>query len=146
MGSRFSIPVVLITFLLSGTLLFSACLSYRFVRAVEGDEVVPPGDAFELGKTNLGEVLSVLGAPDKVAELEGKDLLLYERAVLQDSRLSLGIPLLDISGANVDLSGYGTLVRYDRLWLLFTPDRILRQMMFEKGSSHPYLKTLFVQN
>ena len=43
------------------------------------------------------------------------------------------------------MSGYGTLVRYDRLWLLFTPDRILRQMMFEKGSSHPYLKTLFMQ-
>jgi len=57
MGSRFSIPIVLITFLLSGTL-FSACISYRFVKAVEGDEVVPPGDAFELGKTNLGDVLS----------------------------------------------------------------------------------------
>ncbi len=146
MGSRSNISLILITFLLSITLLFSACLSYRFIRVVEGDEVVPPGDAFELGKTNLGDVLSVLGAPDKVAELEGKDLLLYERAVLQDSRLSLGIPLLDISGANIDLSGYGTLVLYDRLWLLFTPDRILRQMMFEKGSSHPYLKALFVED
>ena len=145
MGSRFSISLVLVTFLLSGTLL-SACISYRFVRAVQGDEVVPPGDTFELGKTSLGEVLSTLGAPDKVAELEGKDLLLYERAVLQDSRLSLSIPLLDISGASVDLSGYGTLVRYDRLWLLFTPDSILRQMMFEKGSSHPYLETLFKED
>lgn len=145
MGSRFNIALVLITFLLSGTLL-SACISYQFVRAVQGDEVVPPDDAFELGKTSLGEVLSVLVAPDKVAEMEGKDFLFYERTVLQDSRLSLSIPLLDISGTNVDLSGYGTLVRFDRLVLLFTPDSILRQMMFEKGSSGPYLKTLFKED
>lgn len=145
MGSRFNILLVLVTFLLSGTLL-SACISYRFERAVQGDEVVPPDDAFQLGKTNLGEVLSALGAPDRVEELEGKDLLVYERAVFEDSRLSLGIPISDILGPSVDLTGYGTLLRYDRLWLLFTPDSILRDMIFEQASSHPYLKTLFKQN
>ncbi|NVM22977.1 MAG: hypothetical protein HWN68_14500 [Desulfobacterales bacterium] len=145
MGSRFDVAFVLIAFLLSIALL-SACISYRFVRAVQGNEVAPPDGAFQLGKTSLGEVLSALGAPDELAELEGKDLLLYERAVLEDSRLTLGIPLPDIIRPNVDLSAYGTLVRYDRLWLLFTPDRILRQMMLEKDSSRPYLKTLFKQN
>jgi hypothetical protein len=110
---------------------------------MEGREIVLPGDTLQVGKTTLHEALSLLGAPDQVVELNGKDLLVYQRAVLRQNRVSLGIPVADVWGARADLSAYGNLARYDTLALFFTPDGILRDMAFEKGSVQPYLKTLF---
>jgi hypothetical protein len=77
--------------------------------------------------------------------LEGKDLLLYERLVLQENGLSLSISVADIWGAGLDFAAYGTLVCYDTLALFFTPDGVLQDMVFEKGSNRPYLRTLFTE-
>jgi hypothetical protein len=123
--------------LLVSSILLLGCVSFRFVRGVEGREVVSPGNELQVGKTTIGEVLLLLGAPDKLAELEGKDLLLYERLVLQENA--------DIWGASIDLSAYGTLIRYDTLAFFFTPEGVLQDMVFEKGSNHPYLRTLFTE-
>jgi hypothetical protein len=123
-------------------LLLSGCITYQLLGGVEGGEVSYPSDRLVVGKTTLGEVLVLLGAPDKVARMDEGDLLIYQRAVLRRNRLSLGIPLADIWRLGIDLSAYGSLVRYDRLVLLFTPEGILSGAAFEKSSDHPYWKAM----
>ncbi|MEE8552279.1 MAG: hypothetical protein V3S72_03175 [Desulfobacterales bacterium] len=122
---------------------FWGCISYQFVRRVEGTDVVAPGDEFQVGKTTLGETLSLLGAPSMLVGLEDRDLLIYQRAVFHRNRLALGIPVFEIWGPNVDFSAYGAQVSYNTLTLFFTSDRILRQIVFEKEVSYPHLKTNF---
>ena len=120
--------------------LVTGCVSYRFIRATEGRPIPPISEECQEGKTTLQEALETLGAPDQVAELEGKDVLIYRRSLLAQSGLSFGIPLTDILKNSYSISG--TLVRYDLLLLFFTPDGILTKIVIEKGSQHPYLKTI----
>lgn len=141
MGFRSSI-VILVTVLVLGHLV-SGCVSFRCLRRVEGQEIAPPSKMFQLGRTTLEDVLSLLGAPDNLLELKGKDLLIYERTVYRQNTFSLGIPFFDILWPSVDLAAYGTLVRYDRLVLFFTPDGVLQDVVFEKGSNRSYMKALF---
>jgi len=126
----------------------SGCITYQISRYVEGDEVVLPNDRLEVGKTTLGEVLSLIGAPDNVAKVGMENLLIYERALLYRNRIKLGfpIPLSSLLRTSFDASAYGTLVRYDSLALFFNSEGILSHKTFEKGSSHPYFKTLFSSN
>ncbi len=123
-------------------LLLAGCITYQLLGGVEGGAVSYPSDRLVVGKTTLGEVLVLLGAPDKVGRVDEGDLLIYQRAVLKRNQLSLGIPLADIWRLGIDLSAYGSLVRYDRLVLLFTPEGILSGAAFEKSSSHPYWKAM----
>jgi hypothetical protein len=55
----------------------------------------------------------------------------------------VGIPLSELIRGNLSAAAYGTLVRYDSLALFFNTEGILSHKTFSKGSSHPYLKTLF---
>ena len=141
MGFRSSI-FILVTVLVLGHLV-SGCVSFRCLRRVEGQVIVPPSKKLQLGRTTLEDALSLLGAPDNLLELKGKDLLIYERTVYRQNTFSLGIPVFDILWPSVDLAAYGTLVRYDRLVLFFTPDGVLQNVVFEKGSNRPYMKALF---
>ena len=131
--------------LLVAGLFLSGCITYQISRYVEGDEVVLPNDRLEVGKTTLGEVLSLIGAPDNVAKVGTENLLVYERALLYRNRIKVGIPipLGSLLRTSFDASAYGTLVRYDSLALFFNSGGILSHKTFEKGSSHPYFKTLF---
>jgi hypothetical protein len=122
--------------------LMTGCLSYRVIKAVEGRSVSTIFEEFQIGTTTLQEALEALGAPDQVAELEGKDVLIYRRSLLSNSGLSFGIPLSDIWGPSFDFSAYGELVRYDLVLLSFTPEGILSEIASEKGSRYPYLKTI----
>jgi hypothetical protein len=122
--------------------LLTGCISYRFIKATEGRLVPPILEECQVGKTTLQEALETLGAPDQVVELEGKDVLIYQRSLFAESGLSFGIPLADILINSFDISGSGSLVRYDLLLLFFTPDGILREIIKEKGSHYPYLKTI----
>jgi hypothetical protein len=122
--------------------LLSGCITYQLLGGVEGGEVSYPSDRLVVGKTTLGEVLVLLGAPDKVGRVDEGDLLVYQRAVLKRNQLSVGIPLADIWRLGIDLSAYGSLVRHDRLVLLFTPEGILSGAAFEKSSDHPYWRAM----
>jgi hypothetical protein len=121
----------------------AGCISYEFSRQVEGTEVAVPGNNLRVGKSTLGEVLCLRGAPTRVVDLYGKNLLIYERALYQENRISVGIPFGDISGPRADVSTYGSLARYDTLALFFTPSGILETMVYEKDSTTPFLGTLF---
>jgi len=141
MVSPFKIfPFVMYPFIVGS--LITGCVSYRVIKAVEGRSVPNIFAEFQVGRTTLQEALQTLGAPDQVAELEGKDVLIYQQSLLSNSGLSFGIPLTDIWGPGFDFSAYGELVRYDLVLLSFTPDGILREIASEKGSRYPYLKTM----
>jgi len=108
--------------------LLTGCVSYRIIKAVEGRSVSNIFEEFRVGTTTLQEALETLGAPDQVAELEGKDVLIYQRSLLSNSGLSFGIPLTDIWGSSFSFSAHGNLVRHDLLLLLFTPDGTLSEI------------------
>lgn len=122
--------------------LITGCVSYRVIKAVEGRSVPNIFAEFRIGMTTLQEALQTLGAPDQVAELEGKDILIYQQSLLSNSGLSFGIPFTDIWGPSFNFSAYGELVRYDLVFLSFTPDGILSEIASEKGLRYPYLKTM----
>lgn len=141
MVSPFKIfPFVMYPFIVVS--LITGCVSYRVIKAVEGRSVPNIFEEFRVGRTTLQEALQTLGAPDQVAELEGKDVLIYQQSLLSNSGLSFGIPLADIWGPSFNFSAYGELVRYDLVFLSFTPDGILSEIVSEKGSRYPYLKTI----
>jgi len=123
-------------------ILMTGCVSYRVTKAVEGRSLPDTPSEFRVGTTTLQEALQALGAPDQVAELEGKDVLIYQQSLLTNSGLSFGIPLSEIWGQSFNFSAYGELVRYDVVVLSFTPDGILSEMVSERGSRYPYLKTM----
>jgi hypothetical protein len=141
MASPFRILSFLMYVFIVGDLL-TGCVSYRFIRGTEGKSIPSVSEECQVGKTTLQEALETLGAPDQVGELEGKDVLIYRRSLLAQSGLSFGIPLTDILISSFDISAHGTLVRYDLLFLFFTGDGILTEIVIEKGSQHPYLKTI----
>ena len=141
MDSRINILFVSIIVLVS--VLLSGCVTYQISKYVEGDEVVVPKEELEVGKTTLEEALAVLGAPDKVAKVGLENLLVYERTLLYRNRIKVGIPLSQLIRGSFDIAAYGALVRYDSLALFFNTEGLLSHKTFEKGSSHPYLKTLF---
>jgi len=129
-----------------GSILWSllGCLSYQYERRVEGVEIKDPGDAYPLGKTTIGDVLSSLGAPDEVHSIDNTDLLVFQRSLFQESGLSLGVPVLEVAaGGSVSISATGALTRYDTLTFWFNAQGILQDVVFEKASGRSYLKTLF---
>jgi hypothetical protein len=122
--------------------LVCGCVSYRVIKATEGSPISHSYEEFRVGTTTLEKALQTLGAPERVAELEGMHVLIYRRAILSHKGLSLGIPLTDIWNPSIDFSVTGELVRYDLLFLFFTPDGILSDIVSEKGSRYPYGKTM----
>jgi hypothetical protein len=142
MGFPFKVSLVFIMGFIVG-IIFPGCISYQFVRQLQGAEIKPPDNTLKAGTTTLGEVLSSWGAPDKLDVLGGEDLLIYERTLYANSGLSFGIPFSDFSFVNPEISTRARLARYDTLALFFTPEGILREVAYTKGSSYPYLKTLF---
>jgi hypothetical protein len=143
MGFHFSRHLCVFLGCLCIILVNSGCLNYRIVRQMQGIEIEDPTEEFVAGISTISEVLTRLGAPAEVLSIEQKDLLIYERFLLYENRLSLGIPLLDVVfGGSADISAYGSLTRYDTLAFFFTPDGLLDHVVFEKGSETPYIKTL----
>ena len=139
----FRINSLLVSIMVLANVLLSGCVTYQIAKYVEGDEVVAPKEELVVGKTTLEEVLSVLGAPDKVAKVGAENLLVYERALLYRNRIKVGFPMSELIRGNLSVAAHGTLVRYDSLALFFNTEGILSHKTFAEGSSHPYFKTLF---
>lgn len=136
-------PPLFFVFLVIAGLSFDGCISYQIVKSVNGYAVSLPEDLLRENQTTLTEALGILGAPNQVAEINGMDLLLYQRSVFYRHRIAIGIPLSDPTGPSFDISAYGSLERYDILALFFTPEGMLNYFVYEKGSDNSYLKTLF---
>lgn len=137
---RFKIILLLVPVTI---IFFCGCISYQMIQSVEGTPVASPNGTVLVGKTTLGDALSLFGVPDKVLELKGKNLIIYERILYHENALTIGIPVMGkIGGPSADVSARGGLIRYDTLALFFTPDDILCNIVYEKGSLSPYLKTL----
>jgi len=117
------------------------CVSFRWVQSTSGREV-PRTLELVPGRTALGEVLKTLGAPERVAGLDGSDLLVYERAVLRSGSLSVSVPLSETLAGSTEVSASGDLARYDRLTLFFTPDGVLERAVVERGTDRPFFRTL----
>lgn len=121
---------------------FWGCINFRMIKKVDGNDVPPLSDQLQVGVSELKQALEIYGAPSRLIELNGKNLLIYEKSVSRRNNISLGLPIADFSGKSLDISAYGNLTQYDTLALFFTPDSILRDVVYEIGSDHPYLKTL----
>ena len=89
MGFRFNIILPIIIFYSAILALLNGCISYQIIKGVDGREVKPPDTVLVEEKTTINEALTLLGAPDKLTELNGMDLLLNQRSVFQRNRLSL---------------------------------------------------------
>ena len=142
MDFRFSFVVIAVFAMVTGQLLFG-CLSYQMVKEVEGADVITPGNELQIDEATLQTVLLKLGAPDKLAAIEGRDVLLYQKIVFRENRISLSIPVFNVWRRGIDLSVFGGLECYDTLALFFSSDRILRRIVVEKSASRSYLKTIF---
>ena len=129
-------------FVLASALFLFGCISYQMVKRVDGDEFSLSDNELRIGESTLKTALYTLGAPDQLISLEGKDVLLYQRIVFRQNRLSLGVPVFDTLARGIDLSIFGGLESYDTLALFFTPDKILRQIVVEKSADRPFLKTM----
>lgn len=140
----FRMNSLLVSIIVLVNVLLPGCVTYQISKYVEGDEVVVPKEELVVGKTTLEEALSVLGAPDKVAKVGAENLLVYERALLYRNRIKVGIPMSQLIRGSLSMAGYGTLVRYDSLALFFDTEGILSHKAFAEGSSHPYLRALFL--
>lgn len=138
--SKFAVVPI---FVLVLSQLFFGCISYQMLKRVDGNEFNLPDKALRVGEATLETALLKLGAPDQIVNIEGRDVLLYQRIVFRQNRLSLSIPLLDVWSRGVELSAFGGLESYDTLALFFTPDKVLRLIVVEKSADRPYLKTMF---
>ncbi|MEN6466140.1 MAG: hypothetical protein ABFD62_13240 [Syntrophaceae bacterium] len=138
MACRFKfIPVVVIL-----SLFASGCLSLRVEKASIGNAAPGPSQLKE-NRSTLQDALKLYGAPGDIIEMEGRIALIYEKGFYTGTQLSLGIPVFESVGPDLNLSGYGRLWRYDRLALFFSPDWVLMRSVYVKGSQDPFLQSLF---
>ncbi len=138
---RSKFAFMLITALALGLFLFG-CMSYQMVKRVDGDGFSLLDNELRVGDSTLKTALFKLGAPDQLISIEGRDVLLYQRVVFRQNRLSFGIPVFDTLNRGIDFSMFGGLESYDTLALFFTPDKILRQIVVENSGDRPFLKTM----
>jgi hypothetical protein len=140
MACRFRFLILLVIF----PVITSGCVSLRVEKAGIGNGLPAQVSGVKEKQSTLADALKICGAPDQIIDLEGEVALVYEKGFYKGVQLSLGVPVSQsTSGAGVNLSGYGTLWKYDRLALFFSPDWILLQSVYVKGSKDPFFRALF---
>jgi hypothetical protein len=132
------IGILLIFFL--GQFLWG-CISLQIEKFNDGADVPPPPDEFLAGKTSLQEVLSYYGAPTEIVHLKGAFALHYQRALYRGVDISIGLPLRDVLNPKLDTRG--NLFRYDTVVFIFTPEGVLKDLKYEKGTSRPLWSTFW---
>ena len=140
MECRFNRILWAMTLLLLSQIL-CGCVSFRIEKVNDGAEVQPLPQEFVVGKTTLTDVLGSYGAPADIVDLRGHFALHYQRAFYRGGNLSVGIPLTDVLRVSPTLDATGNLQRYDSAVFVFTPEGVLSEMTYEKGTSHPLWNT-----
>ena len=119
------------------------CVSLQIEKISKGAEVLPPPGEFVRGKTSLQEVLSRYGAPGEVVPMKDLFALYYQRSLYRGADLSIGIPLSDVWLPGPNLESRANLARYDTAVFIFTPEGILQDLKYEKGTSAPLWDTFW---
>ena len=125
-----------------GLVFLTAC-SVRVLRHEEGGPVPEVPAEFETGRTDLTEALDLLGAPDRVLEMRGQDVLVYVQRFSDQREFTLGVPLQVFYASLFRFSGSGSLDKADLLVLFFDRNRLLTRVVYETNTKAPFLGTLF---
>jgi outer membrane protein assembly factor BamE (lipoprotein component of BamABCDE complex) len=117
------------------SLWFCICLLFAsgcaFSRGNLGDEFKPEDvEKIKKGATTRSEVVSVLGAPDRIVQANGHDIFHYYRYDLKSG--SLLLLLVNFSRVNI---------KSDDLYILFNRDGVVEDVVF--GSRTDRLKFQF---
>lgn len=112
----------------------SGCVSLQIEKIQEGVDVLPPPDEFIQKKTSLEEILSCYGAPTDLVDMNGDFALHYRRALYRGMNVSIGIPSKYALLPSPSIKSTGNLLRYDTVVFIFTADRMLKDMKYEKGT------------
>ena len=123
--------------------LISGCVSLQIDKINDGADIPPPPDEFKAGRTSLQEVLNCYGAPSEIVNMERHFALHYRRTLDRTGHISIGVPLTDFLKAGPELNARGTLLRHDTVVFVFTPEGLLEDMIYEKGTSHPLWGTFW---
>jgi hypothetical protein len=123
--------------------MIGGCVSLQIDKIHDGADVPPPPDQFAAGKTSLQEVLSYYGAPTEIVHMDGPFALHYRRTLYRGVDISIGIPLNDVLKAAPKLDGRGNLTLYDTVVFVFTAEGLLKELKYEKGTSHPLWSTFW---
>ena len=119
------------------------CVSLQIDKINDGADILPPPDEFNAGKTSLQEVLNCYGAPSEIVNMEGHFALHYQRTMDRTGHISIGIPLIDVLKAGPKLAARGNLLSHDTVVFVFTPEGLLEDMIYEKGTSRPLWGTFW---
>ncbi len=142
MACRSDKIIGLLTILLFG-LSMGGCVSLQIEKFNNGAEVLPPPHRFIAGKTSLQEVLSLYGAPNEIVPMKELFALYYQKSLYRGADLSIGIPLSDVWLPGPSLESRGNLARYDTAVFVFTPEGLLQDLKYEKGTSAPLWNTFW---
>lgn len=138
MACRFNFRPLALCLLLM-ILIFSGCVSLRFDRISKGGDVPLPSTDLKDGKATLADALKHYGAPTDIIDTNGSFALIYKKSFYQGGQISIGIPLSDLLfQSSLRMEATGNLLRHDLLALFFTPDGILAETKYERGTSQPF--------
>ncbi len=132
----------IITAMLIGQVIFG-CVSFHIDKINDGVDIPTPPDEFKAGKTSLQEVLIYYGAPAEIVNMKGHFALHYQRTMNRAGHISIGVPLIDVLKASPTLNARGNLLRHDTVVFVFTPEGLLEDMKYEKGTNRPLWDTFW---
>lgn len=133
MRCRFS-DILWLTAAFLTSIALSGCVSLQIEKTQEGVDVLPPPDEFVREKTSLAEVLSCYGAPADIIDMNGDFALHFQRALYRGMNVSIGVPLKNALLPNPSVEATGSLLRYDTVVFIFTAEKVLKDMKYEKGA------------
>jgi hypothetical protein len=142
MECRFNRLLCAMILLLLSAMLYG-CLSFRIDMVNNGADVQPLPQEFAVGKTTLTDVLVSYGAPADIVDMRGHYALYYQRAFYRGGQLSLSLPLSDVVKVSPTMDAAGNLWRYDSAVFIFSPEGVLSEMSYEKGTSQPLWNTFW---
>jgi hypothetical protein len=132
----------IITALLIGQAILG-CVSFHIDKINDGADIPPLPEEFKAGKTSLQEVLNGYGAPAEIVDMKGHFALHYQRTMDRAGHISIGIPVIEVFKAGPKLNARGNLLRHDAVVFVFTPEGLLEDMIYEKGTSRPLWDTFW---